>query len=395
MARSRSILILGGDADGNLGDQAILRSTCRALAASGKGVELWTLASCLGAYDDRINVRTIRRGPGRLLRLCIRASRSQLVLCGGGGLFQDDDSLVKMPYWGLRLALVRLFCPRIIGYSLGVGPLRAATSKAFARLAFACMQRITVRDSAARASAAPLTQRRLDILPDPAFLTPAAPQDETFQWLRNNEVLIDGRPLIGVTTRRWFSDGYRLIPNRITAMLKRNVADGSLEGKRYVALLAEALDRLAEKHDARVLFLPTYNVAHEGDDQVCARISQAMTWKRKQTLVIDDPSLYKAVVNQLTVLITGRMHPAIFAASAGTPFVAVAYNQKFFGLCDLLGSWPFVMDVKKFVEGRRVDELCAMVEAAMRHSADDLQERCRRLSAELDEFNRRLLEELA
>ena len=395
MPRARSILVLGGDADGNLGDQAILLSTCLGLAKAARGVELWTLSSRLRKLDQPIDARTIPRGPGRLFRLCVQAARSDLVLCGGGGLFQDDDSLVKMPYWGLRLALMRLFCRRIVGYSLGVGPLRAATSKAFARLAFACMRRITVRDPAARASAALLTAKKLDILPDPAFLTPAASEAATREWLRSHRVPLDGRPLIGVTTRRWFPVRYRLIPNRITAKFRKNIVDDSPKAKRYIDLLAESLDRLAKKHDARVLFLPTYNVIHEGDDQVCARLARAMAWPLKHMLIIDDSTLYKAVVGHLAVLVTGRMHPAIFAASAGTPFVALAYNQKFFGLGDLLGSWPFVMDVNEFVDGRRVDGLCAMVEGALERRAGELSERCRGFAAEVDAFNRRLVEELA
>ena len=241
MPCTRSILILGGDADGNLGDRAILLSTCLGLAARASGVELWTLSSRLRDLAAPIDVRTVPRGPGRLLRLCMRAARSDLVLCGGGGLFQDDDSLVKMPYWALRLALMRIFCRRIVGYSLGVGPLRAATSKAFARLAFACMRRITVRDPAARASAAPLTAKKLDILPDPAFLTPAAPKAATRAWLENQRIPLDGRLLIGVSTRRWFPARYRPVPNRITATLRRNIVDESPEAKRYIALLAEAL----------------------------------------------------------------------------------------------------------------------------------------------------------
>lgn len=393
--RTRSILILGGDADGNLGDRAILLSTCLGLATVANGVELWTLSSRLPELAAPIGVRTVPRGLGRLLRLCIRAARSDLVLCGGGGLFQDDDSLVKMPYWALRLALMRIFCRRIVGYSLGVGPLRAATSKAFARLAFACMWRITVRDPTARASAAPLTAKKLDILPDPAFLTPAVPEASTRAWLENQRIPLDGRLLIGVTTRRWFPVRYRLIPNRITARLRRNIVDESPEARRYIALLAEALDRLAQKHDARILFMPTYNVVHEGDDQVCTRVAQAMAWPLKHMLIIDDPTLYKGVVGHLAVLVTGRMHPAIFAASAGTPFVALAYNQKFFGLGDLLGSWPFVMNVNEFVEGRRVDDLCAMVEGALERRGDDLSDRCRGFAAEIHALNRQMVEEHA
>ena len=74
----------------------------------------------------------------------------KLTCCGGAGLFQDDDSVVKMPYWALRVAAARLLAPRVVAYALGIGPLDARLSRWCAKLAFACMARVTVRDERAR-----------------------------------------------------------------------------------------------------------------------------------------------------------------------------------------------------------------------------------------------------
>jgi len=105
------------------------------------------------------NIHAVRPGLLGFLQLIHAAKHADIILCGGGGLFQDDDSLIKMPYWALRVVLVRLFCNKIIGYSLGVGPLSAPTSRLFARLAFSCMQHISTRDPIAQRTAQNLTRK--------------------------------------------------------------------------------------------------------------------------------------------------------------------------------------------------------------------------------------------
>src|SRR5262245_51504174 len=127
VGRRPYIVILGGDADANLGDRAILKATIhelRQLQPRSRIAIVSSAGTTLGADVTAI--------PGALRgfsRLCVALARSDLVICGGGGLFQDDDSLVKMPYWCLRVLLARALSGRVVGYSLGVGPLQSFTSR--------------------------------------------------------------------------------------------------------------------------------------------------------------------------------------------------------------------------------------------------------------------------
>jgi polysaccharide pyruvyl transferase WcaK-like protein len=390
----KDITILCGDADGNLGDRAILRSMCLAFRDGIKDGRIRVALSGQRLHDNDLDILVLPKGLGGLAKLCVAAVRSKAVICGGGGLFQDDDSLIKMPYWGLRIVLMRLFCPCIIGYSLGVGPLRAWSSKAFARLAFVVMDRISVRDPRAFATAQPLTGKTVQLLPDPALLLPPASRETARQWLQDNGVDLGSQLLIGFTARRWFSSRYRLIPNRITSRLRRDNIAGTPEGTRFISLLAEALDEVARKHNAQVLFLPTYNVPHEGDDRLCEQIGKEMSWKHTVVLRTDDPGLYKGIVRELAVMVAGRMHPAIFAASVGTPFVALAYNQKFHGFCELVDYEKRLLDVDTFIKNASADELCVMMEAAIQDRSTRVYERCGQFAEEIRRFNRDMLEDL-
>jgi polysaccharide pyruvyl transferase WcaK-like protein len=92
------------------------------------------------------------------------------------------------------------------------------------------------------------------------------------------------------------------------------------------------------------------------------------------------------------VLLGGRMHPTIFAASVGTPVVGLTYNPKFQGFFQLLGLMHNVMDVQEFVTHERVDELSLMVDRAIRERVP-LRETVDRLTREIRAFNQLLFAE--
>src|SRR4051812_19234309 len=125
------ILILAGDADSNLGDAAILAATCHSLRQADRSAEIAIVSrrrkpgSLPGVCD------VIAPGPAAFPRLLACARRSDLVIFGGGGLVQDDDSRAKVPYWAARIAAVRLVQPNVVGHSLGAGPLEHAESRQF------------------------------------------------------------------------------------------------------------------------------------------------------------------------------------------------------------------------------------------------------------------------
>jgi polysaccharide pyruvyl transferase WcaK-like protein len=291
---------------------------------------------------------------------------SELVVCGGGGLFQDDDSLIKMPYWGLRVALLKALGAKVVGYCLGVGPLKHALSRLFGRLAFACMSVISVRDPIAYQVAKGLTRRTVSIVPDPALALRPAPSENAEKLLKSHGVPQDGSPLVGVAVRKWFHKRGSFIPHKIAFRLGLRRREGRGKLAKMTGLLASVLDRLAFSQNAHIVFLPTYNVAHEGDDRVCEEISRKMKSDRKSLIRIPEPQLYKAVTGKLSVMLGSRMHPTIFAAGMGTPVVGLAYNPKFNGFFQLIGGSGQLLHIEDFVEKEMTAELLDLLEKSLR-----------------------------
>jgi polysaccharide pyruvyl transferase CsaB len=383
------ILILAGDADGNLGDHAIVQSTCAALRGVQPDVEISVVSDEPERCRAHFGALPIPRGLRGLPALARAAARSDLVLCGGGGLFQDDDSLVKMPYWALRVAAARLLAPRVVAYSLGVGPLEAGISRWSARLAFACMERVAVRDERAREVAQPLARRLVELVPDPALALAPAGREAARGCLAAAGVMLDGRPLIGVAPRRWFPRRRRLVPSRLRTVLGLRDEHEGAEGRRLVTLLAGSLDRLARDGGAHIVFLPTFRLPHEGDDRVAQAIAAELA-APSTILRLDDAALYKAVCGELAILIAGRMHPAILAAPMGTPILALGYNPKFDGFFALLGREDQVVPVSELVRG---GDPALLVERATRAwTAGPIEPlRIAMLQQQMAAFNRELL----
>ncbi len=343
------ILVLAGDADGNLGDQAIRNATVAVIESILPAAEITLLTRRPESVAGR-RLRLLPRGLRGLPGLLAAMWRADLVLIGGGGLFQDDDSLVKMPYWSVLTVISRLGGARIAGYGLGVGPLAASGSRLAARLAFALMERITVRDELAAELATRLTSRKVEILPDPALLLMPAARAEARALLRRAGVPLGRRPLIAVACRPWWPPVRRVVPRKVAAALGLPLRRDEEGAARFATRLATLLGGLARARDAFVLFLPSYDAAHEGDAAFAREIAARLPGIPHAHVAVREARLYAAICREIDFLLAGRMHPAILATAVGTPAFGIGYNPKFAGFFRLVGHPGRLMEARGLVE---------------------------------------------
>ena len=359
------VLILAGDTDGNLGDLAIVTATCESLRSIDPEVRISLLTAHPERDRRRLGIVPLRRGWRGLPRLMKAAWDADLVVCGGGGLFQDDDSLLKMPYWALRLSFLRLISKRMAGLSIGAGPLRHPVSRLFGRLAMKVLNPISVRDSLALDVMQPLTRKSVLVVPDPAFMLQPAPEAEAAKLLRSAGVPMD-KPLVGVAVRRWFHTSSNLVPYRHAARLGLRRDQGRAMMSAFNESIAAALNTIVGQLNVHVVFMPTYDTRYENDTAVCNEIATRMVADSCTVVNIDDPKLYKAATGFLSVMLCGRMHAAILAAGQGIPIIGLAYNQKSFGMFSLLGHGARCLSMTQFVWNRESPRLVAMLREAIR-----------------------------
>jgi polysaccharide pyruvyl transferase WcaK-like protein len=308
-------------------------------------------------------------------------------------LLQDDDSRVKVPYWAARLAALKSLQRNIVGLSLGVGPLAHAESRLCARLICDLLRSVSVRDDFARRWLEPCSRRPVPVVPDPAFMLPPAASAAAADVIRALG-LPTGRPLLGVTVRGWFHRRGGFVPPGLRARFGLDRDYGAAERARFAASLAVEVRRVARRLDAAVLLLPSYRLAHEGDVQACAALAARLEGVPTATATIDDPALYKAVTGRLTLMISARMHPLIFAASMGVPVVGLAYNDKFKGVFRLLGLPDQLLELKSLSAEFREGWLEHAVQAAL-SNAGGLRAQCALLAQRVSDHTASLLDRAA
>ncbi len=384
------ILLLGGDSDSNVGDTAILLSLCQCIARVKPGAQVSvlsnrpTLADLLrrsagNGSDGRADISVLPRGPGGFASLLRVAPRQDLIIVGGGGLFQDDDSRIKMPYWAARIALLRALNDRIVGHALGAGPLDHLESRGCARMACGSLRSVSVRDPFARRWLARSIGRDVAVVPDPAFMLEPAPK-ESAEALVRSLGLTPGKPLIAVALRRWFHQRGGFIPHRVRAGAGLDRGQGQAQMATLRGEFGAALQRLSRRLGASVLLMPSYHAAHEGDAHECAQLLGQLDGVEARVASIDDPALYKAVAGLATLMISARMHPLILAASMGVPIVGLAYNGKFEGLFHLLRRRTGMAWIEGLAQDSGASELQQLALAAL-EEPNELKERCVELAA--------------
>lgn len=373
------ILLLGGDADFNVGDRAIIQALVRCLTLHDPTADI-SIVGQPSLHADLPGVsQVIPRGGAGVPALLRTAAAADRVVIAGGGLFQDDDSRAKMPYWAARIGLLKAFNARVSALSIGAGPLTHPESRLSARIACASLDRISVRDRFARDALAACTKRPLAIVPDPAFMLDPAPRDLASAQLRRLGIP-EGTPVIAATLRRWYHARGGALPNGLKARFGFEPKRDHARFEELIGVVARTLESLRRKLDARILLLPGYNTSVEGDDAAC----EALRWRMPDADVhiarVADPRLYKALLGRASLVVSARMHPLILAAGMGVPFVGLSYNGKFDGLYELLGlqarSLPLDQCPGAWGESTLIEAAEAALEARV-----DLRQRAETLAA--------------
>ncbi len=321
MNETQQFAVSGYYGCGNAGDEAVLAGIRESLARrSGDSVRLIALSQDPAATTKLHGIRAEDRMNFSALRTVFRAS--DLLLSGGGSLLQDTTSVRSLLYylWVARLALNTPI--PLMFYAQGIGPLRRAMSRTLVRMVANRAAYITVRDeSSARLLAAMgVDIPEIEVTADPAFALTPAPSETAASLLRA-EGLPKNRPLIGVALRPW---------------------GGS--GASPVASYARLLSELAGQTQAQIVLIPMQT---PNDVDFADKVAQKTDSPMKFPILRGDyaPDVLLGIIGQMQAVVAMRLHALIFAARAGVPPFALAYDPKVehlmqgLGLEDSIENW--------------------------------------------------------
>ncbi len=309
----------------NLGDDALLQIIVAQLKTR---YPLGTIDVLSAKPDETAQLLRVEATP-RWDQGSIRAAieRADVVLSGGGGLLQNATSLKSLLYYaGIIRTAIRAGKPAMV-FAQSIGPLDfwgKQTVREFCKGLGAA----TVRDARSRELFAPLVPATtVELTADPVLLyePPERPVDLAAAGLG-----VESDPLVVVCVRK-------------TA----NFSDG-------IAAIAAAVDRLAERHGARVAFVPFGGVPDADASTAIIRKCRSAP-----TLVpLAGLDAVAAVIARAKFVIGVRLHALVLAARFGVPFLYVPYDPKITGLIDDLGyPLPPLWAPGVRVQAERIDAL--------------------------------------
>lgn len=237
------------------------------------------------------------------IKLVTTLAHCDLLISGGGSIFQDVTSARSLPYYIGVVALARLLRRPVVFYAQGVGPINRRFSKFLMRLIANHVNFISLRDEASMQFLRELgvTRPPMKVTADPVFALTPRPED--FSEIQNYLETInpEHKPLVGVSLRSW----------------------KKLDG--YQPVLAAQLDELC-KQGYRILFIP---LAFPEDIQASEKTAACM---QQPSVVLKERCFsseqHLALISQLKLMIGMRLHALVFAARDGIPFAGISYDPK-------------------------------------------------------------------
>jgi len=284
----------------NAGDEALLSAITMSLKKLHPGLEFLVLS---GNPEKTARLHGVQAvyymNPWQVFRGLLS---SDLLISGGGSIFQDVTSGRSLVYYISVVALAKLLGKPVIFYAQGVGPINRPLSKLLMRLVANRVELITLRDQDSLELLREIGVNRPEIrvTSDPVFALTPLEEDFEAVDIKLAQLIESSKPVIGVSVRQW----------------------PALEG--YQPELAHCLDDLADQ-GCQVLFIP---MAYPDDVEESRRVASLM---EKPATVLDqdlNSRQHLALISRMNFIIGMRLHSLVFAASMGVPFAGISYDPK-------------------------------------------------------------------
>jgi polysaccharide pyruvyl transferase CsaB len=154
-------VIFGYYGRGNLGDETNLRELIALIRSVNPQADLTVISATPEQTARRYKV--IAAGKFHFVDICFAIVHSDLLIGGGGSLFQDRTSLRSLAYYSFLVLLAKLCRKRILMYGQGIGPLRSFIGRTLSGWILSMADLITVRDRLSIIALAELNVRKPEV----------------------------------------------------------------------------------------------------------------------------------------------------------------------------------------------------------------------------------------
>lgn len=325
MTQLKRIVISGYYGFSNAGDEAALSAIVRGLKLQAD-VDITVFSA---SPEETAKLHGVRALPRMSVSQVAGALKDcDLLISGGGSLIQDATSLRSLIYYLAVISLAKRYRRKVMILGQGIGPLRRSISRRLVRKALAGVDLITVRDAQSAELLAKMEIGPVRVTADPTFTLEPCSEEEVLHLL-NETGLSDQDDVIAVSLRK-----LDYLPG---------IPDFSPD---IMGLLADE----ARKLPAKLLLVGMQSP----DDLVLAKeigektgiAYQSRQWTPEQML---------GALGKCRLVVGMRLHSLIFAASAGVPFLGIAYDPKVESFAAATGQ--LYMTVEEAFAGQLADNV--------------------------------------
>ena len=308
-----NVLICGYYGFNNLGDELILKSITAELKSRKPDIKITVLSTLRKDTSALKEVLYVNRwNPFKIINA---VKLSDVVLMGGGGLFQDSTSSLSLYYYLFIVFFSKLFCKKVFIYAVNINML-SGLNRMLAVFALKKSDCITVRDNLSLEIFKNwgVKEDRVELTADPVFLSEK------------------------VTTKK------RKDKPEIAFVLRGVEKNDKLKKK-----FCELADRLSAELSARIIIIPFHfdkdiDFASSVFKAIKAEDKILFEWKRGE----DVYELYSS----LDLVVCQRLHGLILAALYAVPFIAVSDDLKIKGFVDEIDETLFFSE--KYIDLEKI-----------------------------------------
>lgn len=297
------VIVSGYYGFGNVGDEAMLAGIIAGMRDAAGDVEFVILSGDPASTSAAHGVRAIARFDLRGLRR--ELADANLVISGGGSLFQDATSARSCLYYlyVIRQALKARVPVVVLGQ--GIGPLRRRWLRALTAFYLRRVQGIALRDSESARELERLRVRgpSVRVAADLSLAMPA-PADEDVSRAYGRLGIRDNEPLLAVAPRTW----------RVSGL-----------GADFAAAFADAVRHAVAGIEPRPRVV-VFPMQRPRDDEVCRAVAEATSGALVEVQL--PPPVLAGMMGRARVVVAMRLHALIFAAMGGAMPVAISYDPK-------------------------------------------------------------------
>jgi polysaccharide pyruvyl transferase CsaB len=319
------IFLIGWFGAGNIGDEAILISELLLLRDHISNAEFYILSfnpektRQLTANIPEVK-KILRMGSKRdvfksdFLGIFKAFREVDVVMIGGGGIFQDIYNHYPIPFFTAMALLARLNARYLIFYCVGIGPIRGFIGKKLCKFAVNSADIICVRDAGSKDLLKSLgVHRPVHLSADPVFLLEPLRNENVEKVIKSHHLGKNG-PTVGV-----------------------NVQDLLFWKSESRKILADTLDTLIKEKGATIVFLPFgaykdgwFNREKSSAVDMAASKNLAALMRGKYSIIADEltPQELLAVIEKLDLVISMRLHGLIMGLNASVPVIALTYEEE-------------------------------------------------------------------